>query len=61
MAGSWGGVDGCESAEDAEGGGQRTSWQEARRTYFNNRDNTRSANGLPPVWQVGQYWKVESE
>ena len=31
-----------------------------RSSYFSSRDSTRSASGLPPVWQVGQYWNVES-
>jgi hypothetical protein len=29
-------------------------------SHFSSRDSTRSASGLPPVWQVGQYWNVES-
>src|SRR6202042_3379303 len=28
--------------------------------YFSRRDRRRSASGLPPVWQVGQYWNAES-
>jgi hypothetical protein len=24
---------------------------------LSSRDSRRSASGLPPVWQVGQYWK----
>ena len=28
----------------------------ARVTYLTSRDSRRSASGLPPVWQVGQYW-----
>ena len=36
------------------------SLRPAARPYFSNRDSTRSASGLPPVWQVGQYWNVES-
>ena len=28
--------------------------------YFSSRESTRSASGLPPVWQVGQYWNSES-
>ena len=31
-----------------------------RSTYFSSRDSLRSASGLPPVWQVGQYWSEES-
>lgn len=31
-----------------------------RAGYFSSRDILRSANGLPPVWQVGQYWSEES-
>lgn len=31
-----------------------------RRSYFSSRLSTRSASGLPPVWQVGQYWNVLS-
>src|SRR6266480_3666436 len=30
------------------------------RGYFSSRDIRRSASGLPPVWQVGQYWSAES-
>jgi hypothetical protein len=26
-----------------------------QRSYLSSRDNRRSASGLPPVWQVGQY------
>src|SRR5581483_707809 len=33
---------------------------EARTRYFRRRDMRRSASGLPPVWQVGQYWSEES-
>lgn len=29
--------------------------------YLSRRLSTRSASGFPPVWQVGQYWNVESE
>ena len=32
----------------------------ASRGYFNSRDSRRSASGLPPVWQVGQYCSEES-
>src|SRR6202050_1213975 len=28
--------------------------------YLSRRDRRRSARGLPPVWQVGQYWRAES-
>src|SRR5271165_5915164 len=28
--------------------------------YLSRRDRRRSARGLPPVWQVGQYWSAES-
>ena len=28
--------------------------------YFSSRDSTRSASGLPPVWHVGQYCRLES-
>lgn len=28
--------------------------------YFSSRDIRRSASGLPPVWQVAQYWSEES-
>src|SRR5690606_14418839 len=28
--------------------------------YLRRRDRRRSARGLPPVWQVGQYWRDES-
>src|SRR5829696_2045770 len=28
--------------------------------YFNNFESRRSASGLPPVWQVGQYCSEES-
>ena len=27
-----------------------------RSPYLRSRDSRRSASGLPPVWQVGQYW-----
>ena len=30
------------------------------RRYFSSRDIRRSASGLPPVWQVAQYWRLES-
>src|SRR6266566_2699163 len=29
-------------------------------SYLNSRDRRRSASGLPPVWQVGQYCSAES-
>src|SRR6185437_16024851 len=32
----------------------------AEPSYFSRRDRRRSASGLPPVWQVGQYWSEES-
>ncbi len=37
-------------------------WPNALRTayYFSSRDRRRSASGLPPVWQVGQYCSDES-
>jgi hypothetical protein len=28
--------------------------------YLSSRERRRSARGLPPVWQVGQYWRAES-
>src|SRR5690348_7852126 len=31
-----------------------------RLSYLSRRDSRRSASGLPPVWQVGQYWRDES-
>src|SRR5688572_15564916 len=32
----------------------------SRGRYLSRRDNRRSAKGLPPVWQVGQYCRLES-
>src|ERR1700689_4414515 len=29
-------------------------------SYLSRRERRRSARGLPPVWQVGQYWKAEA-
>lgn len=31
-----------------------------RAGYLRRRESLRSASGLPPVWQVGQYWSEES-
>src|SRR6185437_1585287 len=41
---------------------ERASRREGRRSrrYLSRRDSRRSARGLPPVWQVGQYWRAES-
>ena len=47
----------------AESGQIQASWAEhgpVRDNYLSSRDMRRSASGLPPVWQVGQYCSEES-
>src|SRR5213080_1296531 len=39
---------------------QGTELQAQAAGYLSRRDRRRSASGLPPVWQVGQYWSAES-
>src|SRR6516162_6085927 len=48
------------SAKGTRYTGQTASLTGRAPSYFSSLDSRRSAKGLPPVWQVGQYWSAES-